>query len=128
MALAFALSEREDEASRTACIAVLGRELAESSLRFCLHDLREMGDALRPVRQCGFVAAHKKGNFVDLKEAECCSELRLSWFLFTVQPSDVGSNRHSSAPQLDALYDIQNDRCAARMIRHLDSLISAPSP
>ena len=128
VALAFALAERENEASRTAYIAVLDRELADSSSRFCLHDLRETGNAHRPVRPCGFVAVHHKGNFVDLKDAECRSELGLSWFSFTVEPSDVGSNRHASAPQLDALYDIRKDPWAATMIRHLDSLISAPSP
>jgi hypothetical protein len=127
VALAFALGE-DDEAPRSAYIAVLDRQLADSSDRFFLRDLSELVEARRPVRQCGFVAVHHAGNFVDLKDSECRRKLGLDWYSFTVALGDVGHTRHSSAPCLDVLYDIRDDPWAAKMIEHLDCLISNPKP
>ena len=127
VALAFALDEKDDDAPRSAYIAVLNRKLADSSDRFSLHDLRSEVAARRPVHQCGFVAVHHAGNFVDMKEAECRRELGLIWYSFAVASGDVSRNRHSSAPTLDYLYDIRDDLWAARMIQHLNDLVSNPS-
>ncbi|CEF48313.1 unnamed protein product [uncultured bacterium] len=69
MALAFALDEKDDDTPRSAYIAVLDRERADASSRFCLRDLHEESAAFRPVRQCGFVAVHHAGNFADLKDS-----------------------------------------------------------
>jgi hypothetical protein len=126
VALAFALDEKEVDAPRFAYIAVLDYDQAMSSNRFSLHDLRGMG-ASRPDRQCGFVAVHHAGHFVDLKAPGCRRELGLTWYSFTVAPGDVIRNRHPEAPHLGSLYDIRGDPWAATMIQHLDNLISEPS-
>lgn len=128
VALAFALDERNNDPPRNAYIAVLNRESADSSDRFCLRDLREEAEAFRPVRQCGFVAVHHAGNFVDLKDADCRRQLELVWYSFTVVTDDVAGNRHAAAPRLDDLYDIRGDLWAARMIQYLDGLVGDPSP
>jgi hypothetical protein len=127
VALAFALDEKEVDAPRSAYIAVLDYDLAESSSRFSLRDLRGLG-ACRPDRQCGFVAVHHAGHFVDLKASECRHELGLIWYSFTVAPGDVSRNRHPNAPCLDFLYDIRGDPWAAIMIQHLKNLIRNSSP
>ena len=126
VALAFALDEKEVDAPRSAYIAVLDYDRAESSNRFSLHDLRGLG-ARRPDCQCGFVAVHHAGHFVDLKASECRDELGLFWYSFTVAPGDIMLNRHPKAPYLGSLYDIQGDPWAATMVQHLNDLISNPS-
>ncbi len=128
VALAFALDEWESKKDRTAYIAVLHREMAESSPRFRLRDLRDEAYALRPVRQLGFVAVHHPGNFIDLKNDQCRTEIGLEWYSFTVASGNVVAERHRNAPRVDDLYDIKNDRFAWKMIAHLIGLINDPSP
>jgi hypothetical protein len=128
VALAFALGEKEEDIHRTAYVAVLNRARTDISNRFRLRDLRELRDALRPVRQHGFVAVHEAGNFIDLKAADCRNELGLEWYSFNVAPGDVCKQRHPKAPNLDALYDIRGDQWAARMIEHLSDQVRFPSP
>jgi hypothetical protein len=128
VALAFALDEKENDVPRSAYIAVLDCELADLSDRFCLHDLRRQVEARRPVLQCGFVAMHHAGNFVNLKDTECRRELGLTWYSFTVDSGDANRNRHAGAPRLDVLYNIRGDAWAMRMIQHLDDWVSEPSP
>jgi hypothetical protein len=128
VALAFALDEKESDTAHSAYVVVLDYEKAKASRRFCLRDLREMHDALRPVRQHGFLAVHYAGNLFDLKNSECFRELGLVWFSFLVSNGDVVRRRHPCAPDLLSLYNIRGDLWAERMIEHLADLINNPSP
>ena len=125
VALAFALDKEESQ--RSAYIAVMDAKRAKSSARFCLHDLRKVVDASRPVRQRGFVAVHHAGNFGDLKDSDCSRELGLIWYSFAVAPEYVRSKRHAAAKPLGTLYDTKGDLCAAQMIEHLHCLVANPS-
>jgi hypothetical protein len=128
IALAFALGEREITPPHTAYIGVLDKSKADASTNFCLHDLRLIQTARRPVRQHGFVAVHHAGNFFDLKDSVSRDTLGLVWYSFDLLPADIRTNRHPRAPSLDALYDIRDDPWAAKMIDHLTGLVDDPSP